>query len=92
MTKKIRIIDKEAIRNRGLDAIQEYFGVPIEKLDNKTLTHLHQRARIGLLFEKEMNLNNRTIEINYLRVFKMVAKDKEELKKYIKKTLPKYDI
>ena len=43
-------------------------------------------------FEREMCINERTVERNYIRVFQMISSDKSELKKYIKKSLPKYNI
>jgi hypothetical protein len=41
-------------------------------------------------FEREINLSKRAVELNYIRVFRLVAEDKEDLKKYIKKSLPRY--
>jgi hypothetical protein len=37
-----------------------------------------------------MNVNNRVQAQNYIRVFKIVAEDKKELRKLIKKKLPEY--
>jgi len=82
--------DKEFIQNLGLKALKNYFNVDVDKLDDKTLKALHQKARLGMTFEKEMNLGKRAVEQNYLRVFKMVAEDKTELKKLIRKTIPQY--
>lgn len=81
---------KKEIQVLGLNAIQEYFKLDVSKLDANTLRHIHQKAKIGLQFEKEMNLNHRAVEMNYVRVFKMVAEDKHELRKLIKKAVPKY--
>ncbi len=81
---------KKEIQELGLNAIKEYFQIDISKLDKEVLTHLHQKAKIGMQFEKEMNLSKRAIELNYLRVFKLVAGDKQEIKKLIKKSLPQY--
>ena len=81
---------KNEIEKLGLNAIKEYFNINIEQLDNETLRHLHNRAKIGMQFEREMSIGKRSVEMNYLRVFRMVAEDKKELKKLIKKSLPRY--
>ena len=62
----------------------------MDKLDKNTLAHLHQKAKIGMQFEKEMNVSKRAVEMNYLRVFKLVAEDRKELKKYVKSSMPQY--
>ncbi len=91
MSKKKLSLDekKEEIEDLGLGAIKNYFGVVPKDMDKNTLQHLHQKARIGMQFEKEMSLSKRAVEMNYLRVFKMISEDKKELKKYIRKTMPK---
>ena len=90
------MVDKEQLRDSiqdlGLKAIQDYFKIDTSNFDSETLKHLHQKAKIGLQFEKEMNLSKRAIELNYIRVFRLIAEDKAELRKLIKKSLPKYTI
>ena len=81
---------KSNIQQLGLKAIQDYFKVNPDELDDDTLKHLHQKAKLGMTFEKELNLNNRSVELNYIRVFRLIAEDKKELRKFIKKSLPKY--
>ena len=81
---------KEEIQTLGLNAIKEYFNIDTSKLDKEVLKHLHSKAKIGMQFEKEMNLSKRAVEMNYLRVFKLVAEDKSELKNLIKKSIPNY--
>ena len=78
------------IQDLGLSAIEDYFHIDVSQLDRETLKHLHQRAKIGLQFEKEMNLSKRAVESNYLRVFRLVAEDKKELRKLIKSSIPNY--
>jgi hypothetical protein len=94
MGRMIKTIDgkKEEIEDMGLSAIRNYFEVNPEQLDNETLKHLHNKAKIGMQFEKEMGVNKRAIEMNYLRVFRLMAEDKKELKKLIKKGLPQYAV
>ena len=81
---------KKDIQELGLDALKNYFGVDVEQLDPKILHHLHQRARVAMQFEREMCVSARAVENNYLRIFKLIAEDKKELHKLIKKSLPKY--
>lgn len=81
---------KKEIEDLGLNAIKEYFNVDAEELDVDVLRHLHQKAKIGMQFEKEMGVNKRAVEMTYLRIFRLIAEDKKELKKYIKKSMPKY--
>lgn len=81
---------KETIEQLGLDAIEKYFEVDLSGMDPSVLQHLHNRARIGMQFEREMSTSKRAVEMNYIRIFRLVAEDKAELKKMIKKGLPKY--
>lgn len=81
---------RKEIQTLGLNAIKDYFKIEVTNLDKETLNHLHQKAKIGLSFEREMNLSKRAIEMNYIRVFRMIAEDKKELKKLIKKSIPQY--
>ena len=90
MNKENLEVQKEEIQTLGLNAIKDYFKIDISRLDKDTLTHLHSKAKIGMQFEKEMNVSKRAVEMNYLRVFKMVAEDRQELKKLINKSIPNY--
>jgi len=84
---------KEEIEELGLSAIEEYFKIDrdeLENLDKNTLDHLHKRAKLGMQFEREMGVSKRAVEMNYIRVFRLIAEDKKELKRLIKKSLPKY--
>lgn len=77
---------KNEIQNLGLNAIQEYFKIDLSKIDKEVIAHLHNRAKIGMQFERELSIGKRAIEMNYIRVFKLVAEDRKELKAYIKKS------
>jgi len=84
---------KKEIQDLGLDAIKEYFKIDSSKLgrlDRNLLVYLFQRAKIGMQFEKEMNVSKRAVEGNYLKVFRMVAEDKKEIRRLIKKSIPNY--
>jgi hypothetical protein len=89
--KEIKPVDKQSLVNTGLNAIQTYFLInPKDVKDNVTLNHLMQKAKLGLQFEKEMNLNKRATEMMSFRVMKLTTTDKAQLKEYIKKTMPQY--
>jgi len=81
---------RKEIESLGLDAIKEYFGVDPTEFEKETLMHLHQKAKIAMSFEREIGVSKRAVEMNYIRVFRMVAEDKKELKAYIKKAIPQY--
>lgn len=86
-------VERKEIEELGLNAIKEYFQISIERLtqiDPKILDHIHKKARLGMSFEKELNLSRRAIELNYIRVFRLIADDKKELKELFKKSLPNY--
>ena len=81
---------RKEIQDLGLNAIKDYFKIDTAKLDKETLIHLHQKAKIGMQFEREMSVSSRAVENNYIRVFKLIAEDKTELKSLIKKSIPQY--
>lgn len=81
---------KEKIQNLGLSALEDYLGVDVSKIDAENLKALHKKAQIAMQFEREMNVSQRAIELNYLRVYRLIAEDKKELKSLIKKSLPNY--
>lgn len=81
---------KEEIQVLGLNAIKEYFKIDVSKLDKDTLINLHNKAKLGMSFEREMSVSKRAVEMNYIRVFRLIAEDKQELKKLIKKSIPQY--
>ena len=89
MTEDLQV-KKDEIQRLGLTAIKEYFNIDSRNLDKEFLKHLHQKAKIGMQFEKEMSVSKRAVEMNYLRVFKLIAEDKQEIKKLIKKSIPQY--
>lgn len=82
---------KEEIEQLGLNAISEYFKVDPTKLSKAILVHLHNKAKIAMQFDRELGVTKRAIELNYIRVFKLIADDKKELKKYIQVAMPKYN-
>ncbi len=92
MTEKVTTTTekRQAIEHLGLSAIEQYFGVDVATLNPDVVKNLHNKARVAMQFEKEINVSKRAVEGNYLRVFKLVAEDKKELKKLITKSLPQY--
>jgi hypothetical protein len=84
-------IDKTEINNLGLKAIKNYFLVDPSEITNKeALTHLLQKAKLGMQFEREMSVSKRSGEMMSFRIMKLTSEDKNELKKYIKKAMPQY--
>jgi len=81
--------ERKEIQQLGLKSIKDFFKIDSD-LDEDTLRSLHNKARIAMQFEREMNITARAVESNYIRVFRLIAEDKEELKAYIKRSLPKY--
>jgi hypothetical protein len=92
MTEEMKNLEteKKEIQKLGLNAIREYFKIDVGKFDAGFLKHLHQKATLGMTFEKEMNLSKRAVEMNYIRVFRLIAEDKKEIRRLIKKSIPQY--
>jgi len=84
-------INKSEIQELGLDAIKGYFLVDPSTIDDpKVLLHLMQKAKLGMSFEKEMNVNKRSTDMMSFRIMKLTTSDKNELKEHIKRTMPQY--
>jgi len=83
-------IDKQEIQELGLSAIKEFFNVDPNKFDKDFLKVLHEKAKIGMQFEKEMGVGKRAVESTYLRVFNMISSDPAEKARYIKRSMPQY--
>jgi hypothetical protein len=84
---------KSKIQRKGLAKISQYFDLDENKLadiDSDSIKHLFNMAKLGMQFEKEMNLTKRATEMNFIRISKLCMENKEEIKKYLKKTLPTY--
>lgn len=92
MTKQIEgQINKDEIQNLGLSSIKNYFLVdPSEITDIKVLIHLMQKAKLGMQFEREMNMSKRATEMMSFRVMKLTAENKKEMINHIKKQMPQY--
>lgn len=84
-------INKTEIQNLGLSSIKNYFLIdPTEIKDVNALSHLLQKAKLGMQFEREMNLSQRASEMMSFRIMKLTAEDKKQLKDHIKKIMPQY--
>lgn len=84
---------KQNIQKKGLTKISDYFDLTFEELnsyDDEQLKHLYNMARLGMQFEREMNISKRSVEMNHIRIIRMIADNKEEMKKFIKRSLPNY--
>jgi len=83
-------INKTEIQELGLSAVKKFFEVDPAKFSKDFLKVLHEKAKIGMQFEKEMGVGKRAVESTYLRVFNMITIDPKEKAKYIKKAMPQY--
>jgi len=84
-------ITKQEIQDLGLGSIKKYFLVNPEDITSKeVLIHLLHKAKLGMQFEREMNLSKRASEMMSFRIMRLTSKDKNELKHYIKTSLPEY--
>lgn len=93
MEKETLEVNKKEIQNLGLKSIKSYFLVdPSEITDAKVLQHLLSKAKLGMQFEREMNLSTRASEMNQIRIFKLTTNDKAQLREAIKASMPKYTI
>lgn len=84
-------VTKEEIQQLGLSSIKKYFLVnPAEIKNKEVLSHLLQKAKLGMSFEREMNINKRSGEMMTFRILKLTTSDKKELRDYIKNKMPNY--
>ena len=84
---------RKVIQKKGLNKIEEYFDMSMEVLGGikpEILKHLYNMARIGMKFESEMNVSKRATEMNFIRIANMVTENKNEMKRYLKETMPEY--
>ena len=81
---------RDEIQGLGLGAIKKYFGINPAKLNKLVLEHLFKQAKIGMQFEREQNVNKRTVESNYIRVFKAIAENKKDFKELLQGKMPHY--
>ena len=68
-------VKKSKIQEKGLDKINDYFDLDMQKLSilkPEVLKHLNAMARLGMQFEREMNIGQRKKESNYMRIAKLV--------------------
>ena len=84
---------KNEIETLGLNAIKEFFKLSNEEvaqLSPQIVKTIHEKAKVAMQFEREIGVSKRAVEMNYIRVFRLIAEDKKELKGLIKKSLPQY--
>ncbi len=91
MSKEKLVKQKEEIEDIGLNVLKQYLLVePKDITDKDVLNHLLAKAKLGMKFSKEMNVSQRAVDSNTIRIHKLTAENKEELRKALKKTLPQY--
>lgn len=84
-------VQKNEIETLGLGSLKQYLLVdPTSIGDDKILTHLLQKAKLGMQFSREMNVSKRAVEANTIRIFRLTAESKSELRSLVKKSLPQY--
>jgi len=89
---EINIKDLEEL---GLQSLKDFWGLKngtVEALSSKQVNMLIQKAKLGMQFYKETNLNKRAGERNTFRFCTLLADDKKELKRMLKASLPQYHI
>lgn len=85
--------DINEIEELGLMAMKNFFGIEngtIDAMNKQQLNILVQKAKLGMQFYREVNIHNRSMERNTLRVCTLLAENKDELKKLLKASLPDY--
>ena len=89
-----RLLDfKKTIQEDGLRAIQRLFSITKEEIEawpKELIDTIHKQAWIGLQFSKNLSIDKRAVEKNYITIFRLIAEDKEELKRLITESLPHY--
>ena len=92
--KEITLAEKKmAINSKGLDKLNEYFNLSqsdLAKVKPDVLRHLYNMARIGMSFERQVNISRLADETNRIKIAKLITENKKELQAYIKRTLPQY--
>ena len=85
--------NKVEIQELSLEKVKKYLNLSEAELDKakpETLKHIMSMAKLGMQFEKEMNLSQRTKTMNNVRIGKLISENKKELKAYFKRTIPEY--
>jgi len=82
---------KEEIEELGLGALKKYLLIDPSTIEEPAvLHHLLNKAKLGMQWTREVNLSKRAVEANTIRIFRLTAESKAELKKLLKKSLPQY--
>lgn len=89
-----QLIETDLIENeinvKGLHILKDFFDMKPEQLDNGKFIQFLQRAKLGMSFYKEFNVNTRIGTGQKLRIIAMISENKKEAKRYIKASMPKY--
>ena len=89
-----QIIETDGIENeikvKGLNILKDFFDMQPEELDKDKFIQFLQKAKLGMAFYKEFNVNTRIGTGQKLRIIAMISENKSESKKYIKASMPKY--
>lgn len=84
-------VEKDEIQKIGLTALKNYLLIDPSEIDDKNaLVHLLNKAKLGMQFEREMNISKRTFTSQTIRIHTLTTEDKKELKKLLKESLPDF--
>lgn len=86
--KKTENIDDE-IRTKTDLKVKEFIDIDPSKIDGETFSNIMNQAKMGMTFVRDREMMKRITNGQGIRVFNLVSTDKEELKGYIKSTMPK---
>ena len=81
------------LEEMGLESLKKFWGLDIDTIKSLTSSQLRvliDKAKFGMQFYRETNLNKRCDEKNQIRVLTLISEDKKELQRLIKKSLPRY--
>lgn len=81
---------REQIEKKGLKALDHFFDTEIDKINFDHLRMIYNKARLGMQFEKEINLNRRSYNINIIRLMKLLNLNRDEILEVMKSSMPYY--
>ncbi len=81
------------LKDKALDHLEKFLELDngdLEDINPKILQFLQSKARIGMQIFREVNIGQRSMENNIIRIYKEISLDKKQFAQFIKKSLPKY--
>ncbi len=85
-TKETNIdIEVKEITNKK---VLEFMKVNPEKVDLDTFRARLEQVKLGMVFVRDREMMKRISQAQYIRVFNLVANDKDELQRYVEISMP----